>query len=289
MSKEPEVSPEFSKVYTQLMTVTPAMAGDWLMKNIINRPLREHHVNRLARQMRHDEFVLNGETIKFDSKGRLLDGQHRLSACIVADKPFQTLVAYNCPPDAFETIDRGKTRSAADALALVGEVNVNVLGSAISYLWKYEHGRITSQGAGWKSGENYPTIHETLETLRKHPNIRESVRKFSGKSGHILGAVTALSVTHYVLTNILHDGKDAEDAERFFEQLATGIDLEDTSPIYRLREKLLMNRTARFKLPTYEIVAIIFKTWNYWRTGRDVRAIYWRASGKTAEPFPIPE
>lgn len=42
--------------------------------------------------MRNGNWKANGEAIKFSSTGRLLDGQHRLRACVKEQVPFTTLV-----------------------------------------------------------------------------------------------------------------------------------------------------------------------------------------------------
>lgn len=46
-----------------------------------------------------DLFVLNGQTVKFDAHGILVDGCRRFAAAIAAGKPLRTMVARNCRPD----------------------------------------------------------------------------------------------------------------------------------------------------------------------------------------------
>ena len=62
----------------------------------------------------------NGETIKFDSKGNLLDGQHRLSMVVKTGITMETHALFGVDSKGFLTLDSGKKRSAADALRLEG-------------------------------------------------------------------------------------------------------------------------------------------------------------------------
>lgn len=287
-AREAQSNP-FANRAPEIVTITPELASDWLARNSSNRPLREYHVNKIARQIENDEWVFNGETIKFNTKGELIDGQHRLAACIMAMKPIQSIVIYNAPDNAFETIDIGKRRSISDALEQRGEVNTLILSSVLSLLWKYERGKLSAKGSGWYGSENTPTTHESLTTLEKHPGVRESIREVGRGRSKVLSAVAPLAACHYILTHILHDGADAEDAAEFFRQLNLGVGLEEDSPVWRLRERLIANRTARQRLSSPEIMAITFKAWNAWRDGRSVRQLAWRGRGDVRETFPIPE
>ena len=68
--------------------VTPHLASKWLQKNSCNRPLSQNTVYRYADAILSGEWKLNGDTIRFDSNGTLIDGQHRLHACVKAGKSF---------------------------------------------------------------------------------------------------------------------------------------------------------------------------------------------------------
>ena len=89
------------------MTITPAMAQEWAGLNTRNRPVRYTKVAQFARDMTAGKWMLNGETIKIASDGTILDGQHRLYACIQAEVPFETVVIRGLPMEAQDTIDTG--------------------------------------------------------------------------------------------------------------------------------------------------------------------------------------
>lgn len=98
------------------MTITPDMAKAMLEKNLNNRPASKAHVQKLKQAMLDGHYRLTGDAIRFGADGRLYDGQHRLMACIEADKPFDTYVIENLAEDTMLVIDGGNKRSAADQL-----------------------------------------------------------------------------------------------------------------------------------------------------------------------------
>ena len=104
-----------------LMTVTPTMALNWLENaNSHNRNVSDAYAARLARDIKEDRWLLTHEGIAFDRNGVLLDGQHRLWAIVLADKPVRLYVWQGITTDALMAINNGKPRAAADILTLAG-------------------------------------------------------------------------------------------------------------------------------------------------------------------------
>lgn len=67
---------------TEIVSVTPQMAEAWLKNNVANRKLRPTIVDTYASDMKSGRWVPSHQGIAFDSKGELVDGQHRLSAIV---------------------------------------------------------------------------------------------------------------------------------------------------------------------------------------------------------------
>lgn len=72
----------------------------------------------------------------------------------------------------------------------------------------------------------------------------------------------------YLLTLI-----DADAAEEFFERLADGANLPAGSPILALRDRLFDLRRNRVVLPLEAKVALVFRTWNAWRSRRKLTTL----------------
>lgn len=104
---------------SQVMTITPQIAKEWLQRNMVNRRISESRVNQYATDMRLNSWQLNYEAIKFSKNGKLIDGQHRLMACAKANVPFVTYVLFGIE-DGITLFDRGRNRSEADILTIEG-------------------------------------------------------------------------------------------------------------------------------------------------------------------------
>jgi len=72
-----------------LETITPRLAREYLATDEgKNRRPSKNHVQYLADSISRGEWVqITGQPIAFDKMGRLVNGQHRLLACIQANLP----------------------------------------------------------------------------------------------------------------------------------------------------------------------------------------------------------
>lgn len=104
----------------KLVTITPEMAEEMLKHNVANRKVNQANVNRIAADMITGNYKVNGETIKISPNHEILDGQHRLLACIKSGVSFKSYIVYNVEREAVGTIDMGKGRSVADSLNVMG-------------------------------------------------------------------------------------------------------------------------------------------------------------------------
>jgi len=102
----------------KIVTVTPDMARKMLERNEGNRPKKKHVVARYAAVMLAGNWSLSPDGLIFGRDGRLLQGQHRLNAVIVADVPVDFVVWTNVDDNVFRVLDRGVVRTASDALGI---------------------------------------------------------------------------------------------------------------------------------------------------------------------------
>lgn len=119
------------------VTVTPEMARDWLNMNTDNRPLRDSTVRTLMAAIRRGEWKLTHQPIAIDEAGRVLDGQHRLQACVLSGKSLPMMVAREAPRATFDVIDIGARRSLADILRLP-PLQAAALGYVCRLVWTNE-------------------------------------------------------------------------------------------------------------------------------------------------------
>lgn len=126
---------------TAIKTITPEWAKSILeTKNHRNRPLSETFVSRLARDIKCGAFVTTHQGLAFDENGDLLDGQHRLAACVLANTPITLPVTTGIELrhklngsfiNTFELIDAGKPRAVGQMLNMAGYPNGNKVAAAV--------------------------------------------------------------------------------------------------------------------------------------------------------------
>ncbi len=257
----------------EVVWISPAMASAWLARNTHNRSFNRNAVTQYVRDMRANTWKLNGETIKFDVNGELLDGQHRLRACVEADTPFQSYVISGVSPQAFDTVDIGRKRTTGDALVINGEINTSQLAGALGFVWRYENQCLERK--------EFPTAATLLAYLSEHQGLRESVDRAHGH-GHF-APCSVLAGLDYLTRQ-----KDLELSEEFFEKLYKGEGLSATDPVHLLRERLLKNNSlhGRGRLQTYDIAGLFIKAWNATRLGQRLALLRFSPHGVKKEPFP---
>jgi hypothetical protein len=103
----------------EIEVITPERAAEMLANTYGNRPLRAKDVELYASAMRCGNWQLNGATIKVSDKGRLLDGQFRLRACIKAGVLFQTFVAYGVDESMVPYLDTHSRYTPRARMALL--------------------------------------------------------------------------------------------------------------------------------------------------------------------------
>src|SRR6185312_15924985 len=96
----------------RIQTITPAIARKWLDKNRDNnRNVVQSRVKQYAADMIAGRWELSDQAISFDEDDELVNGQHRLEAIILANKPIVSLVMFNLPTKAMLVLDSGKKRN----------------------------------------------------------------------------------------------------------------------------------------------------------------------------------
>jgi hypothetical protein len=98
------------------MMVTRKLAEQFLRKNDNNRSFRDSYCEEWCGIIRRGAFQMTHQGIAIATDGTLLDGQHRLHAIVRTGISCQMVVATDCDKELYELIDRGRTRTTADAL-----------------------------------------------------------------------------------------------------------------------------------------------------------------------------
>lgn len=262
--------------------ITPELAATYLAKNCINRKISQGHVDNIASRIAKGDWELNGDTIRFDDSGNLIDGQHRLSAIIKAQIPVTTFVARGFGGDAFQTIDEGKPRGGADALSIVHGKHPRELASALRLV---SSSGLSDDWGGWhKNHVNKISNKQMFQLAKDHPGCVDAVMRVMQADRKncrkLLTASTAV-FTYYWLVGI-----DPEDAEQFFDWLEYGEGITRNHPVMQLRNRLIgMLGGSRGNAMKREQIALVFKAWNACRTGVEVKLLRFSQTHN----FPTPQ
>lgn len=266
-------------LHAEVLTITPEMAEQFLAKNTHNRNPKSSNLKKVVRALTNGEWKLNGEAIKIAKDGTILDGQHRLLGIVQTGIAMTTLVIRGLDNETQETMDGGSPRSAADVLKLRGEENSIALAAIAKKIRIAQTNGIkaaTSNGYVLTTAEIVRTVDD-LPGLRDITKHAMRVGQHTGMSASLAGL---LIHTFYAI--------DADDAEFFFERLATGEMLASGHPIYMLRKSLAEVKSIRGQKSMTFVAAICIKAWNKYRDGETVSLLKFTAGGANPEQFPEP-
>jgi hypothetical protein len=268
-SRTPRAKGETEMITEKMATkIYPGLAAKWLEANTHNRPLRQHHIRKLAAMMSEGRWNLNGDTIVFSDAGSIIDGQHRLHAVIRSGVTIKAFVIHGLSEDAFATKDRCKARSGGDALSVSGYQNANLLAAVVKLVHRISTGTITQQH--YRNGiEHEPQM--VLEMLSLYPHIESSLRTAKTFPAFPL---SVLSACHYLFSCV-----DKIDAEKFIHMVETGENLPKYHPALTLRDRIIVLKNTTqttVGLRQEYIAAITIKAWNAWRNKEEMKLLRFR-------------
>jgi hypothetical protein len=261
-----------SRVSTFQCEVTPQIASAWLKFNEGNRQPSEAKIKRFAAAIKTHRWAVNGETVKFSVSGRLLDGQSRLRAIVLAGVPAVLEVRAGLPDVAQESMDSGEVRKGSHTLEMLGEKYPNELAAALRLVYIHEN--------GGKSSEHVMENGDVKTFLQKHAALKLSVGWCVVSRSRInnLMPISEAAYFHYQFTKASPSA-----SVKFFESLVDGVDLTKESPVYQLRERLIAERLATKRINKRDRHILIVKAWNAHKRGEKLSSLIIR----TGEAMPV--
>lgn len=275
--------------HSEWLAITPETAENWLRVNKSNRTLRRRASQAQLRDMQAGHWQINGESIKFSRpllKGEiddlpedyvlLLDGQHRLEACVNSRVPFVSLIVSGLEPEARHTMDTGISRTMSDVLKLDGKTNGTVVASVLRRIFMWRNGDYKFTGA------SRPTHAEMIELYEQDPHGFSR----AGEIGYWVRTLfpdTAPAVvgTAYYLCNEIDD----QQAPWFFARLRDGADLTAGHPVLALRARLQRERADKRHANPQHQLALILRAWNHYRSDTSIT----RLQQAPDDPMPMPK
>lgn len=276
-----DISHLYPNVSIRIERITPKVAEHYLSLNIRNRDMKRSPIDTA---IVNGEWMLNGATIVFDENGMLIDGQNRLSRCIAAGMPIDTIVVRGIKREAQLVMDNGTKRTLADQLKMLGYPDANNFAAVVTALQRKDAGSI-EDGCGKASAAYLFTIKSSVnfaadnyERIRRIHRLSRRAYKNNAKSFR-LGTVAC------VIDGIIQVGCDEEDLEEFINQLNGSS--TPSQPVHMMRHRIELARESNnFKPSQIEWAALLIKTWNAYITGSEIGVLRYRRGGKSPEAFP---
>jgi hypothetical protein len=245
-----------------VVNITPGYARFLLDTKAPNRRVNFNHVARLAQVMRAGRWRLNGESIKLNTRGEIVDGQHRLEACVMSDQDFTTVFVEDVSEDAFETIDTGQVRSAGDILSIYNHKNGRYIAAAVRWVETLRAGRL-----GFKRGSTFIPPDEVCRIVEREPGIAECVNFLHNdyKLGKLFSASYGGAFL-YLIKQI-----DEEKALTYINDLALGANLKPGDPALTVRDYLM--RIDKRRVDSQEVLAVLIRGWNAFKSGANLTRV----------------
>ena len=244
-------------------TITPDIAKLYLQKNTKNRTVTKSRVDAYCEEMKSGNWVCNGDTIRFDINGNLINGQHRLLAIIKSDKPIDILVVEGLPLEAFTTIDTGKMRNAKDVFNIEGVQNSVRISSGINrYL-------SLSSSQNIKNARVVNNITNAMILEEYNSNKDLYIRLQADGATYYRAAHRIITVSDYIAFYRYFQLKYSSDIIlSFFDAL---INREGVCEL--LYNRLLTNIISNRKINASDKYALIIKAFNFFVNKKQVKVL----------------
>ena len=261
--------------------ITPEVAMRMLGANVNNRDLNPN--TAVVKALENGEWEMNGETIVFDQAGVLIDGQHRLSACVKTGKPIETVVVRGIEHDAQITMDTGLRRNLRDYTKMRGYDNhskVSSIGLALYIADSYGVARYFTDSHGGKS-----TFKSVMAYIDENYDSR--IKPIVSGAQSVQQRYKKVNIgTLAVLFDVFR--RAGEDNYKEFIGQLIGNRPACTS-VRLLQNKLAANAatTDKAKQLTQKFIAVYtIKAWNAYMRGDDIMQLKYAQGGANAEKFP---
>ena len=214
---------KYRGVMATVQMITPKMAAEMLTRNYNNRPISKRDVKKYVEEINAGTWEVTNQGIGFSKDGALKDGQHRLTAVVLANIAVPMLVVTGLENDT-SMIDRNKIRSVSNVLIMGGmsadDANKKVV-SAANALYKLV-------------GVDHPSEAQIRKLIEKQSDLLLKATKAirAGTQSPICDKAICSASAYCALKNGISDARIV----RFFEVANSGFangDYETAAIVFR--------------------------------------------------------
>jgi hypothetical protein len=231
--------------------------------NVKNRILSHKNIRQLQREMESGNWVFAGNPIKFDLRGRMLDGQHRLIALSkTKGLTFKFLIIVGLEENTFKVMDTGKKRSAGDVFSIEGVHYPKITATTVKFIHALENGSFLLGETAMNSGLSNTEAYEKYLALDNVDEFVSKTRVLNTGYPKLLSDPTVAGFW-YMFSKI-----NKKDADEFMEKLIQGTNLSIDSPIKHVHDKLFsLAHTDTYKMKRIDKNRLVAMAWKKFRAG----------------------
>lgn len=243
--------------------------------------LVEVTVARYAADMAVGNWPWTGEPILIGPNGEVIDGQHRLHACVRSGASFECEVVYGVPLNVAKYVDTGMGRSLHVVLRQMEVAHPTIVAGATRLCWRWNtNGRIIH-------ARRAPSHAEALRWLDRNPGIHDVLPLAFRLNSTWKVAPSVAAAFNYRLRKAC--AGDPLEADAFIKAVIGSPDQAPGPAAHHLQNWLrtqVVERSAGRKPASFVVMAHMIKAWNYWITGTEIQYFRWRQGGSSPEGFP---
>lgn len=258
-----------TRIRLELVVVTPELATTWLDAKEPNRTLKKRRIVEWTRDMEAGRWRPIPSPIWIDTHGRLIDGEHRLTAVVESGATVGMWVAFGVPEQWRSLVDSNTPRSAADVLLMEHGMHSARDAQAISrYVLLFDR----FPDRVWNfSGEAGVGKLDLLEEVQSDLLNYGRAVKTAGQAQRAAGANRYCTRAAYgALCLLVHRDSEHQDLwAEWHEGIVTGANLAAGDPRLTLR-----NATAgpRWGAGQSNLMAVL-RAWEAWVNGEELKLI----------------
>lgn len=255
--------------------ISSSLAAQWLeLYKGPNRRINDAQVLKYQSDMESGRWFFEASPLRISNTGKLLDGQHRLTALAntVPELEFPFLVVRGLVEESQLYMDMLHSRTVGQQLSMRGVPNSTLYAAITKLYLEWTRGRLfrsTTRGSVSKP--------ESTKWVLDHLPLLEAVSALGYQRidapPSVVGAF-ALAIFQI----------DPEAAQRFIEQLVSGVGLTEGDPILALDRRLRNIRRTGVRVSQREYLAYLIKAWNAWLSGTRLQKL--QLTGLSEDTFP---
>lgn len=242
---------------TEKIEITPQLAKEMLATNTaINRRVSERAVAKYVSEMQKGQWIEdNGEFIKFDTRGQLIDGQHRLLAIIKSGCTIRMWVTRGVDDKAFLTIDTGLPRSIGAIAGISGVAMATQKTSIIRSLIRYRNLSTADRFAA-------PTATDVIRIYNENKSLIDEMTHIA----HNLSNRTAIAIPESIIGGFLVFLIEKHPTILdFFNEVMTGRNITNNA-VYLLRERIISaSANSKMILPKASKELLVLKAFVHYK------------------------